>query len=125
MGTFLNSPVLSPLPDGFNWRLDTGLRFKPSFGAVIRVPSGFVTDLASIPRFFWNILPPFGKYTSAAILHDWLYRRHLGTRAQADAYLLEGMSACGVGCLPRWTIYLAVRSFGWSAWRDDERLISP
>lgn len=38
----------------------------------IVVPKGFKTDLASIPRIFWAILPKNGKYQKAAILHDYL-----------------------------------------------------
>ena len=30
-----------------------------------RVPAGFVTDLASVPRILWSILPPFGRYVAA------------------------------------------------------------
>lgn len=39
---------------------------------LVTVPAGHHTDLASIPRVFWRILPPFGKYTEAAIVHDYL-----------------------------------------------------
>jgi hypothetical protein len=121
MGAFLNSVVLTPLPDGRNWRLDKALLFQPAFGSIIRVPMGFVTDLASTPQIVWVLFPPHGRYTPAAIVHDMMYRHHLGTRAQADAYFLEGMAACGVGRCARWTIYLAVRAFGWVPWRDDAR----
>lgn len=40
---------------------------------IIRVPAGFVTDFASIPRAFWVVLPPTGKYGKAAVVHDYLY----------------------------------------------------
>jgi hypothetical protein len=39
---------------------------------MIRVPVGYRTDFASIPRFFWRILPPAGRYGKAAVVHDWL-----------------------------------------------------
>ena len=38
----------------------------------IVVPNGFKTDLASIPRVFWALFPPFGKYIRASIVHDYL-----------------------------------------------------
>lgn len=38
----------------------------------ITVPAGYHTDLASIPRAFWRVLPPFGQYSEAAIVHDYL-----------------------------------------------------
>lgn len=37
---------------------------------VIKIPDGFQTDLATVPRIFWAILPPNGVYERAAVLHD-------------------------------------------------------
>lgn len=48
--------------------------------SVIKVEKGLVTDLASIPRIFWNILPPNGPYTKSAILHDYLCNMNTLTR---------------------------------------------
>ncbi len=39
----------------------------------IKVPQGFLTDFASIPRLFWPILPPFGPWRYAAVIHDYLF----------------------------------------------------
>ncbi len=50
----------------------------------ITVPIHFVTDLASIPAIFFQILPPDGPYTFPAIVHDWLYWHQAGTRDEAD-----------------------------------------
>ena len=36
------------------------------------VPAGFPTDFATVPRVVVWLVPPFGRYTAAAILHDWL-----------------------------------------------------
>jgi hypothetical protein len=91
----------------------------PAPPGVIVVSAGFVTDLASIPRLFWDILPPFGKYTEAAVIHDWLYRCHLFPRAICDAVLLEAMQLCGVGWISRQIIYRNVRAFGWAAWAAE------
>lgn len=85
----------------------------------IVVTAGFITDLASIPRLFWDILPPFGKYTEAAVIHDWLYRHHLFPRAACDAVLLEAMQLCRVGWISRQLIYRNVRAFGWAAWAAE------
>lgn len=41
-------------------------------GGTFTVPVGFITDFASVPRFLhWKVLP-YGAYTRAAVLHDWL-----------------------------------------------------
>ena len=39
----------------------------------IVVPSGFVTDLASVPRAMWAFIAPF-DVARAAIIHDLLYK---------------------------------------------------
>lgn len=107
--------------DGRTWSLLAPFEFYASRIGVIIVPRDFVTDLASIPRLFWNILPPFGKYQEAAVIHDWCYRNHLFTRSRCDRILLLGMKLC---CVPRWqrvVIFLAVRALGWIAWRDEKR----
>lgn len=36
----------------------------------VEVPAGFRTDLASIPRIFWPLLPANGWYETAAVFHD-------------------------------------------------------
>ena len=39
----------------------------------ITVPTGFVTDLASVPRAMWAFIAPF-DVARAAIIHDFLYK---------------------------------------------------
>lgn len=36
----------------------------------VAVPVGYVTDFATIPQIFWSIIPPWGKYGKAAVIHD-------------------------------------------------------
>jgi hypothetical protein len=118
---FLTHLLLEPLPDGRNWRVESPFTCLAAGHPPITVPTGFHTDLASVPRLFWNLLPPFGKYTEAAVLHDWLYRTRLVARAQADGLLLAAMIVCRVPLWQRLLIYLGVRCFGGFAWRDDQR----
>jgi len=42
-------------------------------GSSVRVPQGFIYDKGSVPRVFWNLLPPDGDDTAAFLLHDWCY----------------------------------------------------
>ena len=80
----------------------------------IKIPYGFKTDLASIPRPFWAILPPDGfGYMKPAILHDYLYQSKMVSRAQADGIFLEAMTVLGVNPFVRGIIHSAVRLFGW------------
>ncbi|EOG5721796.1 DUF1353 domain-containing protein, partial [Salmonella enterica] len=84
---------------------------------IISVPAGFITDLATIPRIFWTILPPDGKYAKAAIIHDYLYDNALRTKKEADLIFLDGMTVLGVPKWKRTVMYWAVRVFGIGRYR--------
>lgn len=84
---------------------------------IIIVPNKFVTDLASVPRILWPILPPFGKYGKAAVLHDFLYASGYKTRKHCDQVFLEAMEVLNVPKWKRIPMYLAVRLFGFRAYR--------
>lgn len=88
----------------------------------VTVPKGFITDFASVPRILWSILPPTGRYTKAAVLHDFLYSNasHLElTRKQCDKMFLQGMGVLGVKRWVRNIIYRAVRIFGGRYFKKD------
>jgi uncharacterized protein DUF1353 len=87
-----------------------------TLGRTVGVPKGFITDLASIPRVLWNVLPPIGAYDAAAVVHDYLYRTGGCTRAQADRVLYEAMIALKVDALQARIIYAGVMVGGWKSW---------
>ena len=68
---------------------------------IIKIPKGFDTDFASIPRIFWSFLPPTGtkrnQYSKAAVLHDWVYDElceyPVHSRKDCDKIFLEAMAA--------------------------------
>jgi hypothetical protein len=113
------NPPLTPLLDGENWQLHEPMSYTANDGTTIFIPAGFVTDFASVPRLFWNILPPTGVYDRAAILHDFLYRGQVFPRARCDALLNEAMVSLGVSWWIRWLIYGNVRMFGWMAYNNE------
>ena len=82
---------------------------------LILIPAGFQTDFASVPRVFWNIIPPMGLHTIAAVTHDYLYHRGLCPRKTADRIFYNLMRFYGVGRLKSSVMYLAVRLFGGSS----------
>lgn len=99
------------------WRLSEPLFYHSPDGSVrVTIPRGFECDLASIPRIFWGLLSPAGRYARAAVLHDYLYTiaspRTEETRAAADWEFLVAMKAEGVRWLARNTMFAAVRNFG-------------
>jgi hypothetical protein len=89
----------------------------------ITIPAGFRTDFASVPRIFVWLLPRYGRYTKAAILHDWLcgQARDGGfRRSDADGLFRRSMRELGVPFVRRWIMWAAVR---WGA--GPRSLVSP
>ena len=129
-----------------NWTLDTPLKFdsdtlsdegrdllkycglRVTNKNVVSVPKGYITDLASVPRFCWAFIAPF-DVARAAVVHDILYEKintaYKGEkiltkhdrekyRKVADDVFKEGMESA-VPPVPKWKIwaaYNAVRVFG-------------
>ena len=129
-----------------NWTLDTPLKFdsdtlsdegrdllkycgvRVTNKNVVSVPKGYITDLASVPRFCWAFIAPF-DVARAAVVHDILYEKintaYKGEkiltkhdrekyRKVADDVFKEGMESA-VPRVPKWKIwaaYNAVRVFG-------------
>ncbi|EBS8009877.1 DUF1353 domain-containing protein, partial [Salmonella enterica] len=96
-----------------------GRRPDASLGQEYRDSS--ITDLASVPRIFWTLLPPDGKYAKAAIIHDYLYDNALRTKKEADRIFLDGMTVLGV---PKWKktiMYWAVRWFGRGMYEKERK----
>lgn len=115
MSTFTTPLVVTPLADGKRWRLVWTFEYHvgryPS-DDIIKVPSGFVTDFASIPRPFWTILPPWGKYGKAAVVHDYLCTTKTRDSKKVHKLFLDAMQTLGVPKWKRRIMYAAVRCCG-------------
>ncbi|ELQ0048595.1 DUF1353 domain-containing protein [Salmonella enterica] len=117
------TPAILEMLGHYNWRVYEPFAFYLSDdnSDVISVPAGFVTDLATIPRIFWSVMPPDGKYAKAAIIHDYLYDNALRTKKEADLIFLDGMAVLGVPKWKRIVMYLAVRIFGRGNYSKDQQ----
>lgn len=120
-------PVLSPFVDSDYWYLLKKIGWKPDVPTTsplssVTVPKGFVTDFASVPKVFFSALPPIGRYTYAAILHDYLYWEQTCERAEADTVLKLCMQEMKVPSAKVLAIYNAVRVGGSSAWKNNGKL---
>ena len=117
-------PLNIDLLDENKWQLQKSFEYHvgcyPSKEIII-VPRGFITDFASIPRIFWNILPPTGKYGKAAIIHDWCYSSAIYTRKKSDKIFLEGMKVLNVKKWKYTIMYYTVRYFGFVAWKNHRK----
>lgn len=86
------------------------------------IPAGFITDGASIPRFFWRFIGhPFeGEYIDVYVEHDHDYAVGKISRKKADQKLLDGLKAKRAGYCKRYAIYWAVRIFGARHYNNTE-----
>lgn len=109
---FVSSPCLIPLT-GYNYALCNNMSSLVN-GTHYNVPAGFVTDLASVPRFlYWKYPPNWTPYVPAAILHDYLYQEcGLVSRKKADDILYYGLINRGVKPNVAYRFWLGVRTFG-------------
>ncbi len=119
------APVLKPFADNRDWVLMENLVYQiGQTSTVIVVPKGFVTDFASIPQAFWSFgLSAHGRYSKAAIVHDYLYWTQGCSREQADNLLMIAMKESSVDTGQRIAIYEGVRLGGGQPWLNnaDER----
>ncbi|QZA71311.1 phospholipase [Pseudomonas phage AH02] len=106
-----------------HWRVMEDFRYyigDDASGGWVFVPAGYLTDGASVPRLFWNIIPPWGAYGQAAVVHD-IVCEYLSvtqdgnavavSRSRCDKILLEAMEVIGVPWLTRTAIYAAVSAY--------------
>jgi hypothetical protein len=116
------------------WMLLGPLRY---LGAVetFTVPAGFLTDFASVPRAVTWLIPTTGRYTLAAVLHDWCCAIGIPTGVissrDTDALFRRVMREAGVPRARRWLIWAGVR---WGAagnpvrrpgwWRDAPAVLA-
>lgn len=119
MEAVLTDPILTPIAGSFNWRVDVPFSVMDDVLGKIEIPQGFISDLGSIPRIFWNIIPPEGPATAGYLIHDWLYAKQFCSRYDADNCLLRLMTLLGIGYFVRYAVYWNLRAFGWKAWADD------
>ncbi|MFJ2713254.1 DUF1353 domain-containing protein [Pseudomonas sp. NPDC087346] len=105
------------------WRVTKDFRYyirSKEGGEWVYVPAGYLTDGASVPRLFWSLLPPWGAYGQAAVVHD-VVCEYLSitvngvprsiTRKVCDEILFEAMAVLNVPAYKRRIIELGVNSF--------------
>ncbi len=108
---------------GRHWRLQKAYTAKIGLNWSVRVPAGFVTDLASIPAFARPVIGGPVRFSGPAIIHDHLCRKCNGNyddRLLADAAFLALLRRWNV---PRWrrlAMFIALRVWAWSGcWKKD------
>lgn len=100
------------------WELTLPLVYDGRDDRIV-VPVGFRTDFASVPRSLQWLAPSTGKYTLAAILHDFLCGRTREGVAHGVGFSIRSrdvdglfrrvMREEGVGPVQRWLLWSGVR----------------
>ena len=113
---FTGDVVVRELPgdEGSRWQLVEPLDYAGR-DETFSVPAGFTTDFASVPQSLTWLVPRYGRYTKAAILHDYLWakcRKGEFDWADADGILRRTMRELDVPFLRRWLMWGAVRLAG-------------
>lgn len=145
MGRFLTDLDVKRLPDKDGrkqWKLIAPLIYESKTVGLIVVPTGFITDFASVPRLplvYWFF---GGRGDAEAVLHDWLYKAPHNTgnglvvdRSMADRVLrgaryscdrvdlseYDNVTLCGLlnnlwAYFGAWCFWFGVRIAGWAYW---------
>lgn len=116
---FLSDLELRHLNGGELWQLTRALLYRDSLRRLVEVPQGYRTDLASVPRLAWRIVPrDFGPARRPAVVHDYIYthQTHRFSKAQADRMFYEALLEEGVSKPLAWLMYAAVRIGGRGNW---------
>jgi len=125
-------PDISTVLGSDHWRVLEGFRYyigDKECSLYVYIPAGYLTDGASVPRLFHNVVGPWGKHGQAAIVHDYLCEyltftkeilidgivitkvKHSITRAECDKIFLEAMTVLEVPTLRKNIMYRAVSLF--------------
>jgi len=123
MSQFTTDLIVKPVGEN-TWELVEGFEYHvgtyPS-EEVIYVPSGFITDFASVPKIFWPIISPTGIHGKAAVVHDYCYATACYTRSKSDKIFLEAMEVLEVTKWKREVMYQSVVCFGLVAWNRHRK----
>lgn len=131
-----SEPLEIKYTNGYLWNVVAPFTYIIDSNTEVNIPANFITDLASVPQIFWNVLPPQGgSYGLPAVVHDYLY--HFATitkvkdntsepitRKQADIILFQAMTDMKVESWKKHAIYYAVRLGGFSAWNKWRKFMA-
>lgn len=93
-----------------DWKLTAPLRYTAARQS-FEIPADATTDFASVPVLFQWLIPRSGRYTKAAVLHDFLWRTPMTgvSRGDADGIFRRCMRELKVPFLRRWLMWAGVR----------------
>lgn len=115
-------------PDRFRLLADLTF-YSAKFQGTCTARAGYECDFASVPKIVGSLVPKYGGFNAAAVIHDAAltndlyadtgHRQHW-TRGYANDLFAEGLEATGVSWWRRKLMVAAVRLFA-----DKDQLVPP
>lgn len=102
------------------WVVNKGFKFDIDENTYIYIPEGYLTDGASVPRWLWVLIPPWGNHGKASVVHDYLCEylqvwkngeRVKISRSECDQILYKCLVTTGVGKVKAKAMYAAVVAY--------------
>ena len=119
--TALEVELIDDSCDPCKWRLEADLVYQSNAAeTTFTVEKGFETDFASVPRLPLAYLFTGNTAHRPAVIHDYLYRTGIVSRAKADSVFIEAMEVTGMSWWRRYLMWAAVRTFGSSRYLLEE-----
>lgn len=106
-------------PGHERWEVIQPLLYGTRDGRSIRVPAGYLSDLASVPRIARRWVDTQAPTVRRpAVLHDYLYtdQTHRFSKREADQIFHDALLEEGTDRALAWLLWQAVRFGGRGAW---------
>lgn len=119
---FNSDLVVRAVNGAAQWRLTKPLFYRhdtPQGSRVIVVPAGYRTDLASVPRPAWWLVPRDDEQARRpSVVHDYIYTNLTDrfSKAEADRIFYDALLDEGMHKPLAWLMYTAVRIGGRGNW---------
>jgi len=88
---------------------------------IIKVPVGFVTNFASVPRIFWPFIYPVDTHAKSAVIHDFCYYTSYHSKKHSDFIFKEALTVLQIEPWKIFVMYWSVRLFGHCAWNRHKK----
>ena len=119
---FVNELVVSKVGSGGRFEVENPFTVDHPLIGELTIPVGFQFDGNSVPRLGWIVSPP-SDFLESGCFHDYGYKHgaELGIdRGTVDRVYRDFLGLQGMNKFRRWTRWMAVRGFGWHAYKDGK-----
>jgi hypothetical protein len=111
MNGYISAPSFFVSTSNDDWAVDRPGLYQ-YYDQVLEMPTGFITNFASIPKALRWLIPVNGKHRLAAVLHDYMYSMKIDDRDSCDLAFLEEMERQNVRYTKRQAMFMIVQWVG-------------